>query len=264
MYFVVLLGPAGSGKSHLAAALADWMEANQLHVARVNLDPAVEWLPYNPDVDARDYVNARKIMEEYQLGPNGAMIASVDMLIRHVDKIREEIEATRANYVVLDTPGQMELFAFRETGPMVLSKLLEGYRSVAVFLIDAVMAIRASSLASAVLLAYSVRFRLKLPQLNVVSKADLLSSRQMDEIEMMLNNPDYFYERLVQDQIDPTQAEAFAKLLEAMIPPEASMESVVRFVSAISGYGLDDLYAGIQQVLVGGEDFYTEEPNPRL
>ncbi|AEM38507.1 ATP-binding protein of unknown function [Pyrolobus fumarii 1A] len=264
MYFVVVVGPAGSGKSHLVAALADWMEANELDVTRLNLDPAVEWLPYNPDVDVRDYVNARKVMEDYQLGPNGALIASVDLVIKYVDKIREEVEATRANYVIVDTPGQMELFAFRDTGPMVLSKLIEGYRTVTVFLIDAVLASRPSSLASAVLLAYSVRFRLKLPQVNIVSKADLLTRDAMEEIERMLNEPDYFYERLLQDRIEPEQAEAFARLIESQAPSGASMETAVRFVSAVSGYGLDDLYAIIQQVLVAGEDFFTEEPNPRL
>ncbi len=264
MYFVVILGPAGSGKSHLAAAFADWMEANELDVARLNLDPAVEWLPYNPDVDVRDYVNARKVMEEYQLGPNGAMIASVDMLIKYIDKIREDVEATRANYVVVDTPGQMELFAFRETGPIVLSKLLEGYRSAAVFLIDAVMASKPSSLASSILLANSVRFRLRLPQINAVSKADLLDKNSMEEIERMMNDPDYFYSKLVEERVDPLQAEAFARLLEALQPSGASLEAAVRFVSAVSGYGLDDLYAAVQQVLIGGEDFFTEEPNPRL
>ncbi len=264
LYYVIILGPAGSGKSHLVAALADWMEANQLDVARVNLDPAVEWLPYTPDVDARDYVDARKVMEEYQLGPNGAMIASVDLLIKHIDEIREEVEATKANYALIDTPGQMELFAFRETGPVVLSRLLGDARSVAVFLIDAAMTVRASSLASAVLLAGSVRFRLKLPQVNVVSKADLLSREAMEEVERLLNDPDYFYSRLVEERIDPMQAEAFARLLEALSPEGGSLEMAVRFVSAVSGFGLDDLYAVIQQVLVGGEDFYTEEPNPRL
>ncbi len=264
MYFVVIVGPAGSGKSHLVAAFADWLEANQLDVTRLNLDPAVEWLPYTPDVDVRDFVNARRVMEEYQLGPNGALIASVDLLIRHVQQIREEVEATRANYVLVDTPGQMELFAFRETGPMVLSKLVEGYRTVIVFLIDAVMASKPSSLASALLLSQSVRFRLRMPQVDVVSKADLLSREAMEEIEAMLNDPSLFYEKLVRDNVDPLEADAFTRLLEARAPEGGTVEAVVRFVSAVSGYGLDDLYAVVQQALAAGEDFFTEEPNPRL
>ncbi|ABM79998.1 hypothetical protein [Hyperthermus butylicus] len=58
-------------------------------------------------------------------------------------------------------------------------------------------------------------------------------------------------------------AEAAIKALEAL-GPEPGMEAAIRFVSSVSGYGLDDLYATIQQVLAGGEDFYTEEPSPRL
>ncbi|HIP65006.1 MAG TPA: GTPase, partial [Pyrodictium sp.] len=62
MYFIVFVGPAGSGKSHLVDAFGDWLEFNELSVARVNLDPAAEWLPYEPDVDVREYVDARKVM----------------------------------------------------------------------------------------------------------------------------------------------------------------------------------------------------------
>jgi selenocysteine-specific translation elongation factor len=35
-------------------------------------------------------------------------------------------------------------------------------------------------------------------------------------------------------------------------------------VSNVSGEGFDDLYAAIQRILAGGEDYYTEEPSPAL
>jgi len=264
MYFVVIVGPAGSGKSHLVDALGDWMEFNELGVARVNLDPAAEWLPYEPDVDVRDYVSARDVMRRYKLGPNGALIASVDMLAEHVEKIREEVEATQANYVLLDTPGQMELFAFRDSGPYVLREIIGGRRAVAVFIVDAVMVSSPRSLASSMLLAMSTRLRLGLPQVLAVSKADLLPPERLEEVSEQLNRPDQLYQALIGGGVDPALAEAVAKAVEALAPPDASVEAVVRFVSAVSGYGLDDLYAAIQQVLAGGEDFYTEEPSPRL
>ncbi len=264
MYFVAVVGPAGSGKSHLVDALGDWMEANEVSVARLNLDPAAEWLPYEPDVDVRDYVDARSVMRKYKLGPNGALVASIDMLVEHVDRLREDIEATGANYVLVDAPGQMELFAFRDTGPYVLRELSSGHRSVAVFTLDAVFASSPRSLASVLLLALSTRLRLGLPQVTAVTKADLLEPERMDEIEEELNNPDALYSALISGGVDPLMAEAAVKALEALAPGEAYASAPIRFVSAVSGYGLDDLYAAIQQVLAGGEDFYTEEPSPRL
>jgi len=264
MYYVVIVGPAGSGKSHLVDALGDWMEFNQLSVARVNLDPAAEWIPYEPEVDVRDYINTRTIMEKYKLGPNGALVASIDMLTEHLDKIREEIEATKTNYVLIDTPGQMELFAFRDTGPYVLKEIIKENRAIVVFIVDAVFASNPKSLASSIFLAMSTRLRLGLPQINAVSKADLLQQEKMEEINEILNNPDSLYSALVSSGLDPGLADAAARSLEALMPEGGIAPAAIRFVSAVSGYGLDDLYAALQQVLAGGEDFYTEEPSPRL
>ncbi len=263
MYFIVLVGPAGSGKSHLVDALGDWMEFNEVSVARVNLDPAAEWIPYEPDVDVRDYVDAKSIMQRYKLGPNGALVAAIDMLVEHLDKLREDIAATQANYVLIDTPGQMELFAFRDSGPYVIRELASGSRAVAVFIIDAVFASSPRSLASSLFLALSTRLRLGLPQVTVVSKADLLDPEKMEEVEEQLNSPDMLYGALVGGGLDPLMAEAAVKTLEALSPPEASAPAPIRFVSAVSGYGVDELYAAVQQVLAGGEDFFTEEPSPR-
>jgi hypothetical protein len=260
----MVVGPAGSGKSYLVDALSDWLEANEVSVARVNLDPAAEWLPYAPDVDVRDYVDARTVMQKYKLGPNGALVASIDMLVDHVDNIRSEIEATKMNYVLIDTPGQMELFAFRDTGPYILRELVYGNKSVIVFLVDAVLVSNPRSLASSLFLALSTRLRMGLPQVNVVSKADLLQPEQMERIEEELNNPEILYSSLIARGVDPLVAEATIKALEALSPPESSISMPLRFVSSVSGYGLDDLYAAIQQVLAGGEDFLTEEPSPRL
>ncbi len=265
MYFIVFVGPAGSGKSHLVDAFGDWLEFNELTAIRVNLDPAADWLPYEPDVDVRDYVNARDVMAKYKLGPNGALIASVDMVAEHVDKIREDIESFRPNYVLIDTPGQMELFAFRESGPEVLKMIVGDSKAVAVFLIDAVFASKPQSLASSLFLAFSTRLRLGLPQVIVISKADLLDEKTMDEIDEMMRDPSLFYGRLTDVGVDPLFAEAVTKAMEALLPLDSSSAGVAtRFVSAVSGYGLEDLYAVVQQVLAGGEDFYTEEPNPRL
>ena len=263
MFFIVVVGPAGSGKSHLVDAFGDWLEFNELGVARVNLDPAVEWLPYEPDVDVREYVDARTVMKKHRLGPNGALVASIDMLIDYVDSIRSEIEATQANYVLVDTPGQMELFAFRDTGPYVIREIIGDSRAATLFIFDAVFASNPRSLASSLFLALSARIGLGLPQVNAVSKADLLQPEQMDEIEEQVNSPENLYNALVAGGMDPLMAEAAAKTLEALAPEGSTAPAALRFVSALSGYGLDDIYAALQQVLAGGEDFYTEEPSPR-
>lgn len=262
MYYVVIVGTAGSGKTALTAALSDWMEDQQLSVTRVNLDPAAEWLPYSPDVDVRDYVSARDVMKKYNLGPNGALIASVDLLVNHVKDLREEIASTRSNYVIVDTPGQLELFAMRPSGPLVLEELIGGARAVAVFLIDAFFAERPSSLVSALLLASSVNLRLKIPQVAVVSKADLLPEDVVSKLEELSVNAEALLGELMNERGDPEVISMASRLLEAL--GEAGMYPELVPVSSYTSMGLDTLYARLQQVLAGGEDFLTEEPSGRL
>ncbi|MEM1561081.1 MAG: ATP/GTP-binding protein, partial [Ignisphaera sp.] len=72
MYFIFILGPAGSGKSYLTYSFTNWLIEHGMDIAIVNLDPAVTWLPYTPDVDIRDYITVEEVMRKYNLGPNGA------------------------------------------------------------------------------------------------------------------------------------------------------------------------------------------------
>jgi GTPase SAR1 and related small G proteins len=73
MLVVFFVGIAGSGKSTLVSALYNWMDEQGYDVAVVNLDPAAEYLPYVPDVDIRERINARKIMRQFKLGPNASI-----------------------------------------------------------------------------------------------------------------------------------------------------------------------------------------------
>ena len=263
MYYIVIVGPAGSGKSYLVDALSEWLKANEIDAIRVNLDPAAEWMPYQPDVDIRDYINTREVMKEYKLGPNGALIFSIDMMVNYIDDIKTEIEETRSNYVIIDTPGQMELFAFRETGPLIVRELIGENKSVVVFLIDVIFLTTPTNIASILTLAMSARLRLQLPLVLAISKADLLEPAQIEEFSEKFANPESLYSSLTESKVDPDIADAVAKALEALLPSGASLGSPIRFISSLSGYGIDDLYSAIQQILAGGEDFLTEEPSPR-
>lgn len=174
MNMVFIAGPAGSGKSMLTSSLALWLERLEYNICKVNLDPAAELLPYVPDVDARRYVNARELMIKRGLGPNGALLASMDELLNYVVDIRTEIEDCRADYALVDLPGQLEVVAFRLLGPRLLHELSEGSRAVMVFLVDARLVSRMYSAYSLLLLALSAMYRLNLPMVLAVNKIDLI------------------------------------------------------------------------------------------
>ena len=125
-------------------------------------------------------------MEEYGLGPNGGMILASDLMVNYLDDLRDEIDEYNPDWVLVDTAGQLELFAFRETGPLIASSLGFGdiQKSVS-FLFDSNLVLRPNGFISTLLLAASVQFRFrKISQINVLSKMDLIDD---DQIDMIIN-----------------------------------------------------------------------------
>src|SRR3989304_9851839 len=112
MPLAFIIGTAGSGKSLFTAAFAEWLKMSKQDVAVVNLDPGALKLPYQPDVDVRNYVDVGDLMEKYSLGPNGALIMAADLIADETESLSEEIEDLSPDIAIVDTPGQMELFAF--------------------------------------------------------------------------------------------------------------------------------------------------------
>ena len=156
----------------------------EISAITVNLDPGVRIMPYVPDIDIRDFIVLEEIMEEYGLGPNGGMILASDLMVNYLDDLRHEIDEFNPDWVLVDTAGQLELFAFRETGPLIASSLGFGdiQKSVS-FLFDSNFVLRPNGFISTLLLAASVQFRFrKISQINVLSKMDLLDDDQVDMI----------------------------------------------------------------------------------
>ncbi|MCK4223421.1 ATP/GTP-binding protein, partial [Candidatus Bathyarchaeota archaeon] len=108
MYIMFIVGTAGSGKSLLASAFSEWLKISGQDVAILNLDPGVVTLPYTPDVDIRDYVSIEKLMKEYKLGPNGALILAADLIADQVETLSSEIQEIGVDLTIVDTPGQIE------------------------------------------------------------------------------------------------------------------------------------------------------------
>ncbi|MBI4361741.1 MAG: ATP/GTP-binding protein [Euryarchaeota archaeon] len=244
--FVYLLGTAGCGKTTLTQAFAEWMDDHKYRAITVNLDPGAERLPYNPDVDIRDWVELSDVMNQYGVGPNGGQILCADLMALKATEIREEIQGFKAHYILVDTPGQIELFALRETSRLLLESL--GRPAFLAYLYDPLLSRQASGFASLALLALSVQFRFGVPVASFLSKADLLQPPERDRVIEWAENPERLMEALTEAGEPPTSIE-MAKTLDAI-----GAFGTLTPLSSKTREGMEDLYNGVQQAYQAGED----------
>jgi GTPase SAR1 family protein len=251
IYFV---GTAGSGKSTMVQAFKEWMTLQGLDCITVNLDPGADFIPYDPDVDIREWVNVPDVMEEYELGPNGAQVVCADLMAMRAPEMAKIIETFKTNYVLIDTPGQIELFAFRKSSEVIIDTLGRD-TSFLVFLSDPHLSKSPVGFISSLMLCATVQFRFSLPFLNVLSKSDLLKQEELVNVINWSMDPDSLNGAMTDGGIDPRTVlnlEFFRALENVGIFRE------IIPVSAEAKEGIEDIYNAIQQSFEGGEDLRSD------
>ena len=186
MKSIFIVGTAGSGKSLLTSKIHEYYTRNGAFSAILNLDPGVESLPYSCDIDVRDYVDIVSIMKQYDLGPNGALIMTNDLIASKIDSIQDEIDKVSPDYLLIDTPGQIELFAYRSSGQFLVQNLRIDEK-MSIFLFDGALITSPINFVSIALLATSIKLRLGLPAINVLTKPDLIGKKLKDILKWSTN-----------------------------------------------------------------------------
>jgi len=252
--YIYFIGTAGSGKSTLTYNFKRWMELRSIDAITVNLDPGAENLPYEPDVDIRDWISLKEIMETYDLGPNGAQIACADMLALNTVDIKKSIEGFKTDYVLIDTPGQLELFVFRESGKYIV-KFLNPQKTMITYLLDHALAKTASGFATQLLLSISANFRLNQPHINILSKADMLSDNELEKVETWADDSDLLYNSISEE--DPS---IHRELNQGIINLIQSFENSSKLIPTgkENFMGIEDLYSAVQLQFEGGEDLMKD------
>lgn len=243
-----LVGTAGSGKTMLTSALQQYLTNKGASLTIVNLDPAVQHVPYQADVDIRDYIDYDRIVDEYKLGPNGAMILAADLIADYITEIREDIEelGESSDVVLVDTPGQIELFAYRNFS-LRITESFPRDSSLLAFLFDSVLVSNISGFLSISLLASSVQIRLNLPMTHIMTKIDLLKPNQIETALTWRENP--------YDAIEELSGMEREFSLQTGQLVEVMSEIPLLPISALTGEGLELLGAQISRSFVAGEDW---------
>jgi len=183
---IFIVGTAGAGKSLLTSKIYEYYTRNGAFAAILNLDPGVETLPYACDVDVRDHVDIVSLMKQYELGPNGALIMANDLIATKIDAIRDEVDKANPDYLLVDTPGQIELFAYRASGQFLVQNLNLDEK-MSIFLFDGSLVTTPVNFVSIALLATSIKLRLNLPTINVLTKTDLIGDKLKEILKWSTN-----------------------------------------------------------------------------
>ena len=186
MKTIFVSGTAGSGKSLLSSKLYEYYTKNGAFAAVLNLDPGVEKIPYTCDIDVRDHVDYVSIMQQYELGPNGALVMANDLIASKIDDIQNEVNSVNPDYLIVDTPGQIELFAYRSSGRFIVENILSENKS-SIFLFDGSLITSPVNFVSIALLATSIRLRLNLPTINVLTKTDIIKEKLKEILQWTTN-----------------------------------------------------------------------------
>jgi GPN-loop GTPase len=251
MPIAFIIGTAGSGKSLFTAALSEWLKMSKQDVAVVNLDPGVLKLPYSPDVDVRNYVDVGNLMEKYGLGPNGALILAADLIADQIEKVARDIEEINADMVLVDTPGQMELFAFRASGPYIVNELTREPKAI-VYLFDAVFSVNPLNYVSNMFLSAAVYNRFFQPQVHLLSKCDLVPQQQAERIVDWSADPRAL-EDAIEQELEGTKRLFSRNMMHAI--GQLGLKFLLIPISAKTNQGLTNVNTTLERILTGGEKY---------
>ena len=253
MPLTFIIGTAGSGKSLFTAAFSDWLKMSKQDVAIVNLDPGALKLPYQPDVDVRNYVDVGNLMEKYNLGPNGALIMAADLIADEIENLTRDIEEAHADLVLVDTPGQMELFAFRASGPYIVNELTNDPKAL-IYLFDSVFSINPLNYVSNMFLSAAVYNRFFFPQLHALSKCDILPTEDAQAIASWSANP-YELEEAIEQKLEGTKRIFSHNMMQAI--NKLGLKFLLMPISAKTNEGMVNVNTVLERILNEGEKYTT-------
>ncbi|TET71522.1 hypothetical protein E3J39_04430 [Candidatus Bathyarchaeota archaeon] len=252
MFLIFVLGTAGSGKSELTGAFTRWLEMQGENAMAVNLDPGAITIPYSANVDVRDYIRVEALMEEYGLGPNGGLMLASELMLEITEQLSSDIDDFGPDVVLVDTPGQLEMFAFRDVGARIAEDISDEGKGV-IYLFDASFCRDPLNYVMNMFLASAINSRFLLPQISVLSKADILH----DELEEMEGWADDIanLEEAINSRLTGLNRLLSQDMMEVI--NRLGVEFAPIPFSTRTNLGFNRLYSEISRVFMAGEPFTT-------
>lgn len=220
----LVMGPAGSGKSTYCATMLNHFKETKRNVHLVNLDPAAEDFEFEPTIDIRDLISLDDVMEELHFGPNGGLIYCLEFLLQNLDWLEDELGSYEDDYLLIDCPGQIELY----THFPIMARICEAlqrwnFRVCGIYLLESQFVEDKAKFFSGVLSATSAMINLEIPHINIFSKMDLVQDQS--NFDRFLNPDPY----LIEEDVPSTRDAKFHSLNQAIVHMVES-QSMVSFL----------------------------------
>lgn len=259
-YAQLVMGPAGAGKSTYVNTVEQHYATLRRKVHCINLDPAAEHFTYPVQCDIRELISVDDVMEDNELrfGPNGGLVFCMEYLINNTSWLEECLGEVDDDYFIIDCPGQIEIYTHMDLMRRFVNTLEQwDIRVCAAYLLDSQFLVEPSKFIAGMCSALSAMVQLQLPHVNILSKIDLLSTKDRDSLESWLDPNEHTMTDFLHRTTNKKHANlsrALARLLDDY--------SLVHFVplNIEDEESIGDLCLQIDMMLQIGDDAEPREP----
>lgn len=258
---ILCIGMAGSGKTTFMQRLNSHLHSKNTPPYVINLDPAVLKIPYGANIDIRDSIKYKKVMENYRLGPNGAIVTSLNLFSTKIDQVLKLVENKADKYknVIIDTPGQIECFIWSASGAIITEAFASSFPTVIAYIVDTPRNTSPTTFISNMLYACSILYKTKLPMIIVFNKTDVQDAefakewmKDFESFQSSLNNSED------DDGMSSGYMNSLVNSMSLMLEEFYSQLDVVG-VSSYTGDGFDEFLKAVDNKVDEYESYYKAE-----
>jgi GTPase SAR1 family protein len=178
---------------------------------------------------------------------------AADLIADEIENLTRDIEEAHADIVLVDTPGQMELFAFRASGPYIVNELTKEPKAL-VYLFDAVFSVNPLNYVSNMFLSAAVYNRFFQPQIHVLSKTDLIPKKDAQAIASWSANS-HLLEDAIEEKLEGTKRIFSHNMMQAI--NKLGMKFLLMPVSSKTNEGMVNINTVLERILNEGEKYTT-------